>query len=113
MLTTTEKKDQVFVVTLNEKRLDAALAPKFDQQMSSYLTDGYKKILIDFTEVDFMDSTGLGSLVACLKELGDARQLVLCGVSAKIMSLFKLTRMDRIFVIFGNREEAFTYLSSQ
>ncbi len=106
MLVTTENVQQVFVITLKEKRFDAALAPEFDRQMNVWLRAGCKRILLDFTYVDFLDSTGLGSLVACLKKLGDTGQLVLCGVSVKIMSLFRLTRMDRIFVILQNREEA-------
>ena len=113
MLAITETVDQVFVITIEEGRLDAALAPEFEQQMKHWLADGNRNILIDFKNVDFMDSTGLGALVACLKALGSPRQLILCNVSVKIKSLFKLTRMDRIFVIYRTRSEALKNFSPQ
>ncbi|MCB2182382.1 MAG: STAS domain-containing protein [Desulfobulbaceae bacterium] len=106
MLTKIENKDDIFIVTLNEERLDAALAPEFEGKMQEWIQSGKTAILLDLTPVDFIDSTGLGTLVSSLKAIDGSGQLVLCGISLKIMSLFKLTRMDRVFTIFPNRDEA-------
>jgi anti-sigma B factor antagonist len=62
--------------------------------------------------VDFIDSSGLGAIVSALKTIGRNGDLVLCGIKETVMSLFRLTRMDRVFRIFTDQGEATAALSS-
>jgi anti-sigma B factor antagonist len=101
-----EKIDKVLVVKLLEKRIDAFIAADFRGQMGVFINEGQELIVLDLTEVDFVDSSGLGAIVASLKMLGGKGDLVIAGASDKVMSLFKLTRMDRVFQIFATRDEA-------
>ncbi len=63
-------------------------------------------IVLDLSSVDFVDSTGLGAIVRCLKELNGRGQLVLCGVNEMVLSLLKMTRLDDIFIQAADRDEA-------
>lgn len=94
-----------------EKRLDAVTAVDFKKSMSEFIDNGNNQVVLDLSEVDFMDSTGLGSIVSILKMIGRKGDLVLTGIKKTQMVLFKLTRMERVFQMFGNEEEAIAFLS--
>jgi anti-sigma B factor antagonist len=102
----------VLVVKPLEKRLDASIAADFKGQMGAFLNEGHELIVLDLSEVDFMDSSGLGAIVSSLKMLGGKGDLAIAGASPKVVSLFKLTRMDRVFLIFANKEDAVARLLS-
>jgi anti-sigma B factor antagonist len=53
-----------------------------------------------------MDSTGLGALVSALKTGGPPRVVALAGAREAVATLFKLTRMDKVFRMFGTVTEA-------
>ena len=62
--------------------------------------------LIDFKDISFMDSSGLGALVQSLKTVRAAGlKLYICSINEPIKILFELTSMDQVFEIFANREE--------
>lgn len=63
-------------------------------------------VLVDFSKVTFMDSSGLGALVLARKEVRNAgSQLYLCSLNHQLQMLFELTSMDQIFDIFTDQEE--------
>lgn len=101
----------ILVVIPMEERLDAAHAMDFKGKMVDWINDGNTRILLDLSHVEFVDSSGLGAMVSSLKTLGKDGDLMICGVGKTVMSLFQLTRMNRVFRIFPTREEAVQALS--
>lgn len=102
-----EAVDGITVVSPQGPRLDAATAPRFKSHMVDLITGGTTRIILDLSRVDFMDSTGLGSIMSIMKTLGGIGEIVLCGISEKLKKLFSITKLDRgIFRIFANRAEA-------
>jgi len=86
--------------------LDGTQSEEFKQNLNDLIAQGAKIILIDFQEVTFMDSSGLGTLVISLKNARAADvQLYICSINEQIKMLFELTSMDRALEIFANREE--------
>jgi anti-anti-sigma factor len=86
--------------------LDGTKASEFRKEISNLVDKGAKTILIDFKDVSFMDSSGLGALVLALKTVRAAgSKLMVCSINEQIKILFELTSMDRVFDIFENREE--------
>jgi anti-anti-sigma factor len=86
--------------------LDGSKASQFRQEISELVQKDAKLIIIDFKNVSFMDSSGLGALVLSLKTVRAAgAQLYLCSINEQIKMLFELTSMDRVFEIFINRED--------
>ncbi|MEG2566378.1 MAG: STAS domain-containing protein, partial [Acinetobacter sp.] len=85
------------------RRLDASVALTFKQQVLEVIGQNNKNVLLDFSHVDFIDSSCLGALVSILKSLNGKGELVLCSLNSNIHNLFQLTRMDRIFSIQDNR----------
>ena len=86
--------------------IDSTKTTSFRQEISEQVNAGADVVVIDFKEVTFMDSSGLGALVLALKTVRAANcELVICSINEQIKILFELTSMDRVFKIFPNREE--------
>ncbi|GKX49701.1 STAS domain-containing protein [Budvicia aquatica] len=89
----------VLVITPLVRRLDASVALKFKENIQEMISQGAINILLDFSRVDFIDSSCLGALVSLLKALNGKGELAICSLNNNIHGMFKLTRMDRIFTI--------------
>lgn len=89
--------------------LDGTKANEFRQEISDHVSNGVQMILIDFKDVTFMDSSGLGALVLALKTVRAAKphktQMCLCSINEQIRMLFELTSMDRVFDIYDTRDD--------
>lgn len=101
----------VLVAKILESRVSAGVAASFKEDLIQYITMGNRKIVLDMSDVTFIDSGGLGALIASLKIFGNDGELVLCGARDAVESMFKLTRMNKVFRMFGTSEEAVTSLS--
>ena len=78
--------------------LDLHTSPALRDQVLGLIEDGTGFLAIDLTKVDFMDSSSLGSLVACLKRLREHDgRLVLIGVTGSPKKVLGLTGLDRVF----------------
>ncbi len=100
----------IFVATCDGTRLDASLAQVFFNSMRSAIEKGHTDIILDLSLVKFVDSTGLGAIVRCLKEINNRGHLVLCGVNANVLSLLKMTHLDAVFLRAETRETSFELL---
>ncbi len=66
-----------------------------------------KKIVVNLEKVNYIDSSGLATLVEILKKTkSQGGSLGLSGMSDKVKSLFEITKLDKLFAIFPNQEEA-------
>jgi anti-anti-sigma factor len=87
--------------------LDSTKAAQFRQEIEQLAVNDADKIVVDFKEVTFMDSSGLGALVLSLKSVrSQGGELFVCSINEQIRMLFELTSMDRVFEVFADREEA-------
>ena len=105
------KMGNVLVARVLDNRIVAEVAPRFKHQLIDYISEGNRAIVLDMRAVNFIDSSGLGALVSSLKAIGNDGDLVLSGAGGTVASMFKLTRMDKVFRMFGTTEEAVAALS--
>jgi anti-sigma B factor antagonist len=101
----------VFIVKILESRIAADVASRFKQNLIEYVKKGNRIIVLDMSEVTFIDSSGLGALIGSLKVMANDGELVLCGARDTVASMFKLTRMNKVFRMFNTSEEAVSALS--
>lgn len=87
------------VVHVREARIDAAGAIDFKERMRDFTQDPTQRVMLDLSKVGFIDSSGLGAVVAVRKSLGPDRQLELAGLTPTVEKVFRLTRMDSVFPI--------------
>lgn len=89
----------VRIVTIAEPRIDAAVAIQFKDSMRAMTDDAPPRVVLDLSQVTFLDSSGLGAVVAAMKQAGPERRLELAGLTPTVEKVFHLTRMDTVFVI--------------
>jgi anti-sigma B factor antagonist len=95
----TEVSGDMLVVTALEDRIDAAGAIQFKERMREAVANPAPRVVLDLSAVTFLDSSGLGAVVAVMKLLGPARKLELAGLTPTVEKVFRLTRMDTIFTL--------------
>lgn len=103
---------EVATVRVTVPRLDAATAPGFKQAVLGLVDDGHRRIAMDLSALEFLDSTGLGTLVALLKAVGPTGELAIVGARPQVRKLFGLTRLDRVFRLYETADDAGRALSS-
>jgi anti-sigma B factor antagonist len=105
MLSTSEMQG-VMIAQLQGKALDASNSREFKSAVAPLLNPN-TKLVLDLHKVDFVDSTGLGALVSCLRQAHSFDgEIKLCGLTKPVRALFELVRMHRVFEIFNNSDEA-------
>lgn len=96
---TAEAHGALLLVTVCENRIDAASAIQFKERMREVTQTPSDSVLLDLSEVAFLDSSGLGAVVGVMKLLGSDRKLELVGLTPTVAKVFRLTRMDTVFTI--------------
>lgn len=94
-----EQSGDMLVVTALGDRIDAAGAIQFKDRMRELTQKPSQRVLLDLSRVSFLDSSGLGAVVAVMKALGPDRKLELAGLTPTVQKVFRLTRMDGVFTI--------------
>jgi len=108
-----DKIDSIAVTAVPVDELDASNAAEFKRDIARVL-QANTKVVLDLSRLRFVDSSGLGAMLSCLRQLSaKSGDLKLCGMSKQVQGLFELVRMHRIFDIFGTREEAVRAFQTQ
>jgi anti-anti-sigma factor len=103
---THEKFKGVNVVHLKGS-LTVATAQDFFSQIVSLLEKNERSFLLTMSSVDFIDSTGLGTIVRVAKRVKEANgQVKLAEAQSNISEMFALTRLDKVLPIYRTQEEA-------
>jgi anti-sigma B factor antagonist len=96
---TTRQVGKALVISVQAARVDAAVAIEFKEAVRSAAELSGAPVILDLSQVTFLDSSGLGAVVAVMKLLGSERPLELAGLTPTVAKVFRLTRMDSIFRI--------------
>lgn len=98
----TREKGKVLIFDI-QGDLDAKSASILKERINEKITDGRSLILINLSDVPYMDSAGLGVLVSGLKNAnrlsGDLR---IWGLQDEVRSIFELTRLNKVFQIYDD-----------
>jgi len=97
--------DGVCVVT-PAGEIDLASAPKLKVHLVGLLDDGFRQFVLDLSAVRYLDSTGLGVLIAFSRRLAGDGQIVLAEAPEPVLHLLELTGLDAQFQAFASVEEA-------
>jgi anti-sigma B factor antagonist len=104
--------DNSYVIALAGE-VDLYTAPEFKQQLLDVIGQGAKEVVVDFSDTTFIDSTTLGVLVGGVKRLRtNEGQLSLVCSDRNITKIFEITGLDRVFTIYGSRDEAISAMGS-
>ena len=87
--------------------LDARSAADLKLTLNEKIEKGHIWVLVNLSEVPYMDSAGLGVLVSGLKNANRQNgDLKLWGLQPDVRNIFELTRLNKVFQIFEDEESA-------
>lgn len=87
--------------------VDLATAPTLKNRLLELVASGSREIVVDLTATDFLDSTGLGAVVAAYKRVrAHDGNLRLVATAARVKRVFEITNLDRVVPICATIEEA-------
>jgi anti-sigma B factor antagonist len=96
----------VVVALIQDRALDAGNSREFRSAVE-YLFKPGAKLVFDLSELEFIDSTGIGALVSCLRQAhGSEAEIRLCALNQSVQAVFDLVRLNRVFEIYNNPVEA-------
>ena len=108
----TKTEERLRIVSVQDPRIDAAVAIEFKDAMRVETDSGPDLVILDLSNVEFINSSGLGAIVAAMKNMGQARKLALAGLTPNVERVFTLTRMDSVFNVFPTLQGALDELGS-
>jgi len=112
MMLNDEERLGVLVVHVAMPRIDAMWASAFKEEIATRIEKGHHRLVLDLSDVDFVDSSGLGALVACLKRVGPLGTIAIVGTKGVVSKLFELTKMDRVFPLYDTVDAAIEHMSA-
>ncbi len=87
--------------------IDIYTTPQFKDAVSAAIDEGKPSIIINMTQVSYMDSSGFGTLLSATKRLRPVEGgLYLTGCNEAITRMLQITRLNTIFGIYATEEEA-------
>lgn len=85
----------------------------FREEINTLVETGVEMILVDFQNVTFIDSSGLGALVAAAKAVrAQKHKIFICSLNEQIKMLFELASMDQVFEIFPSQDHFYDAVMS-
>ncbi len=101
-----EQIDEALIVT-PVGDVDLSRSPCLRQALKKSLSDVTGRLIVDLTDVPYMDSSGVATLVEAMQlARRNSVKLVLCGMQDQVRSIFEIARLDRVFSIVPSREDA-------
>ncbi|PZX18829.1 anti-sigma B factor antagonist [Palleronia aestuarii] len=99
MLIETFRSEEATLVHVLEERIDAAVAVQFKDAMRDLASEGNRRVILDLSCVQFLDSSGLGAVIGAMKQMPPDAKMELAAMTPAVAKVFRLTRMDSIFTI--------------
>jgi len=89
--------------------IDINTSPQVKKAFDKFVQQKSEKVVVDLEKVDYIDSSGLATLVEILKNFrGFGGKLRICNLSSKVKSLFEITKLEKLFDIKDSLIEAVT-----
>ncbi|MCP3018488.1 STAS domain-containing protein [Cupriavidus basilensis] len=102
----TQEASGILLIRIDEEHLDAGNVKAFKEAIAPLL-ERSDRIVFDMSQLKFVDSSGLGALIACLRQTHKGKgDFKLCEMPRPVCALFELMRMHRVFSIHDTREDA-------
>ncbi len=110
-LTKTRHGDDLLVLKL-EGKFDIEQSETFEKNFEDMIGDRPAKVGVDMTAVNFIDSSGMGSMIKGLNKVKNyGGEMILFGLKPMILNVFRLAKLDNFFKIVTPEEFESQYLS--
>ncbi len=110
-VTSERQGDDLGIVSLSGE-VDIFTAPQFKESLLEVLDDGVRRLVVDLSEVTFIDSTALGVLIGGVRRVHAADGTMAIVVATRpVERVLSVTGLDRVFSMYPTRDEAIAALA--
>jgi len=100
------QKGDITVLKIKGK-LDSLLAPSLEKKIFTYLNEGHTKLILDFSDITYINSAGLRMLLSIKKQIRSFQgALIVCSLRSEVLEMLKICGFDHVLEIAANEEEA-------
>lgn len=108
---TLDKKDRFSVFKLNEPNLNSLVAPDLKSEFIFLRNEGVRNLIFDMTDVEYVDSSGLSSILTANRLWKDYGSFIITGIHhPTVKKLIEISRLDTILTIIPTMQEASDYV---
>jgi anti-sigma B factor antagonist len=101
------KESGKITVVVPQGDVDMAVADEIRQRLTGLVDQGRTQLVLDLAAVMYIDSSGLGALVAAMKHARAAGgDIKVCMLESDVRSLFEMTRLNKVMAVHATRQEA-------
>ena len=102
-----QRRDGAILVLLPKGRIETPDIEEFERPIQERIRNGDLNIIIDFEEVEAIDSAGIRSLLGiAARVVINHGKLVLCGLESNLATLFRVTAVDQVVPVVDSYREA-------
>jgi len=95
-------------------RVDGDTAADLERTCLQWSTPSDRNLILDFSELQYISSAGLSSILGAGKEIdGHGGQLLICGLTDRLKQVFIFSGFDTLFPLFETTEAALTSCTSK
>lgn len=103
-----EKREDIFIIRLQDERLDTRIAPDLKTEFLKACESSESKIMVDLEKVSYIDSSGLGALLFGLRQFREqGGDLKLIHVASRVQKLLKIAHLNDHLLCYENEAELF------
>lgn len=111
MKSTIEKNERYTIFSIKEKNLTSHNSSDLKSEIAILVAEGYNSILLNLSEIDFMDSSGLGALLNADRTTKENNGfLVIYGLNENNSNLIRIAKLDKVLIIAPTQKEAIDLL---
>lgn len=108
---TVDKQERYTYLKLEESTFNSLIAPDLKSEFVFYRNEGIKNLILDLSAVEYVDSSGLSSILTAERLWKGFGTFVITGVvSDNIKKLITISRLDTVLTIIPTRQEAIDYV---
>lgn len=103
---TVDKYENYSMAKINQEKVDSTVAPELKTEFMDLAQDGVKSLIVDMSNVKYVDSSGLSALLVGNRSFGESGAFVLYNVTDHVMKLISISQLDKVMNIVSGQEEA-------
>ena len=104
---TIERRDNIVIFTVKNTNLDSSISAQFKAEILIVAQPNIKALAIDLTDVEYVDSSGLGAILLAHRQLIDHEiPVLLIGVQQPVRKMLSISHLEQIFHYFDNVDDA-------
>lgn len=105
-----DKYENYTIAKIGDEKMDTTIAPDLKSKFTTLIQEGVKNIIIDMSEVKYVDSSGLSALLVGNRGFSKTGAFVLFNVTNHVMKLISISQLNKVMTIVSDKEEAVDYV---